>query len=233
MLALECGLADATEMIGLTLLVASIGLADSVNPSTLLPALWLASSPTGRGLVSFTLGVLTVYLIGGLVLMFGPGPALMHALHHVRGPVEHAVEVGAGIVALGFAVAIWRTHTREPERRWTHHITTRTSAFALGAGIMAIELPTAFIYFGAITAILAAHVAIPARVALLLIYNVLFVAPILVLIVIRHVAGSRTDQWIATAEQRLRQVGRVALTGAASAGGAALLLIGVGGLLAT
>ena len=34
---------------------------------------------------------------------------------------------------------------------------TRASAFALGAGIMAIELPTAFMYFGAISAILAAH----------------------------------------------------------------------------
>ena len=47
-------------MLTLALLVASIGLADSVNPSTIVPALWLASSPRARGLASYTLGVFVV-----------------------------------------------------------------------------------------------------------------------------------------------------------------------------
>ena len=226
-------------MIGLTLLVASIGLADSVNPSTLLPAAWLASSRSGRGLLSFTLGAFAVYLSGGIVLVFGPGPALIAALHQVRGPVEHAVEAAVGVAALGFAAAIWRSRQRvhkgqgdEPDGRWTRRAPTRKSAFALGAGIMAIELPTAFIYFGAITAILAAHAAPSAAIALLVMYNALFVAPILALVAIRRLAGDRAEQLIASAEARLQRFGRIALTGAASAGGTALLLIGVGGLLA-
>ena len=60
----------------LTLLVASIALADSLNPSTIVPAIWVASSPRAH-LVSFASGVFGTYLAGGLVLVFGPGPVLI------------------------------------------------------------------------------------------------------------------------------------------------------------
>ena len=59
-------------MLALTLIVASIALADCVNPSTLVPALWLASARSGRGLASFTVGVFVVYLAGGLILVLAP-----------------------------------------------------------------------------------------------------------------------------------------------------------------
>jgi hypothetical protein len=41
--------------------VATIALADSINPSTLIPAMWLASGPSRRRLGSYTLGVFAVY----------------------------------------------------------------------------------------------------------------------------------------------------------------------------
>jgi hypothetical protein len=63
----------SAPMVGLTVLVASIGLADSINPSTLVPGLWLAGKPSARGLGSFTAGVFATYLTGGLVLVLGPG----------------------------------------------------------------------------------------------------------------------------------------------------------------
>ena len=79
-------------MVALTLLVASVALADSLNPSTVIPGLWLASAPAAGGLASFTLGVFSVYTAGGLVLLFGPGRVLINALHHFHGPFEHVVE---------------------------------------------------------------------------------------------------------------------------------------------
>src|ERR1700716_2634605 len=90
-------------MLALALLVTSIALADAINPSTVVPALWLASTPRARGLTSYTVGVFVVYLAGGVVLLFGPGPALIAALHHVRGPIEHALQAAGGGVALAFA----------------------------------------------------------------------------------------------------------------------------------
>ena len=217
-------------MVGLVPLVASIALVDSLNPSTLIPALWLARAPSGGRLASYTLGVFVIYLAGGIVLVFGPGPALIATLRHVGGPVEHALLAVGGVLALAFATAAWRSRSK-PDKPRARRFHTRASAFALGAGIMAIELPTAFIYFGAISAILAAHPAAPVEIALLGAYNALFVAPLAAFIAIRRLAAGRTQRWITSAEARLRYIGQLALTGVASVAGAALLAVGLNGLL--
>jgi hypothetical protein len=219
-------------MVGLALLVASVALADSINPSTVIPALWLCRSRSSSGgLASYTLGVFAVYLAGGLVVALGPGPALIATLHHMQGPVEHAVQAAAGVLALGFAFVVWRSRRGGRDEPRTPRSYTRASAFALGAGIMTVELPTAFMYFGAISAILAARPGGLGEISLLVVYNALFVAPLLALIVLRWLAGGQADMWIASAEARLRRLGQIALAGVAGAGGAALLTLGVSGLL--
>jgi cytochrome c biogenesis protein CcdA len=219
-------------MLGLTLLVTSIALADSINPSTVIPALWLTSARSQSRLASFTLGVFVVYVTGGLILLLGPGPTLIALLHHLHGPLEHGVQAIGGLLALTLAIVLWRSrHTADDQPR-VPRVSTGASAFALGAAIMAIELPTAFMYFGAISAILGAHRATPIQISLLIAYNVLFVAPLLVLLTATRLAGPRTDRWIASISGRLRYLGRLTLTAVASAAGAALLTIGLTGLLA-
>lgn len=220
-------------MLGLTLLVASIGIADSINPSTVAPALWLASAPRARGVGFFALGVFAVYLTGGLVLVFGPGPSLIAALRHMQGPAEHALEATAGAALLGFALVLWRSrHGTRGEPR-TRRSPTRASAFALGAGITAIELPTAFMYFGAISAILAARLPAPAAISLLITYNALFVAPLIAFLALRRLAGRRGEQWLAAAEVKLRTVGQRVLALVAGVAGSFLLTIGLAGLLSS
>jgi hypothetical protein len=65
---------DGEVVLALAVLVATIGLADSLNPSTLGPALVIA---TGEGaiprLIAFPAGVFSVSLAGGLVLVLRPG----------------------------------------------------------------------------------------------------------------------------------------------------------------
>lgn len=224
-------------MFALTALVASIAVVDSINPSTLVPGLWLATTPAAGRLASYTLGVFTVYLIGGLVLVFGPGRVLINALHHVHGPVEHVLEAVGGLLVLAVAFAMWRSRTPgdgDPGARLSHThapaFDTRASAFALGAGIMAIELPTAFMYFGAISAILAARPAAPLEISLLAAYNALFVAPLVALLAVSRFATVRSDRWIRSAEERLRYAGQAALSGVAAVAGTALLAIGLSGL---
>ena len=217
-------------MLGLTLLVASIAVADSINPSTVVPALWLAAASSAGRLASFAFGVFAVYLAGGLVVLFGPGRLIMSTLHHTHGPFEHVVEAAAGVAALGFAVYLWRSRTSREIQLSPRVCQTRSSAFALGAGIMAIELPKAFMYFGAISAILAVHPAAPLEVSLLTMYNALFVAPIVALVVVRQLARGPADRWIRSAEARLSSFGQVALTGVSCVAGAALLTIGLSGL---
>ena len=96
---------------------------------------------------------------------------------------------------------------------------------------MAIELPTAFMYFGAVSAILAAKVDAASEVVLVLAYNTLFIAPLLAIVVLRRLAGARVDRWVLSAAAWLQRAGAVALSGVAGAVGAAFLVIGVGGLL--
>lgn len=218
-------------MPGLALLVASIGAADAINPSTVIPALWLAGTPTAGGLGSYTLGVFAVYLAGGLALVFGPGPVLIAALRHIGGPLEHVLLMAIGMLALVFALIAWRARDQsrgEPRARRSH---TRLSGFLLGAGIMAIELPTAFMYFGAISAILADHVAALTAISLLLAYNAIFVGPLVVLFAVRRLAATRAERWIAAGEARLRRLGQLALSGVAGAAGTALLTVGLVGLI--
>ncbi len=165
------------------------------------------------------------------MLVLGPGPTLIGWLHQLRGPMEHALQAVGGIVALLLAVFLWRSRKTagdQPRARPSH--TTR-SAFALGAGIMAIELPTAFMYFGAISAVIAAHRAASIDVLLLITYNLLFVAPLFALLAARRLAGDRADRWIASAGDRLRYLGQIALGSVAGIGGTALLAIGLTGLL--
>jgi cytochrome c biogenesis protein CcdA len=218
-------------MFALTLVVVAIAIADSINPSTVVPALWQAGAPRGRGVASFALGVFIVYLAGGVVLAFGPGPALIGALRHVGGTVEHVVEAAGGILALVLAVSLWRARDRVRAEMRLRRCRTRRSAFAFGAGITVVELPTAFMYFGAISAIVSAHPVAVVGLSLLIAYNALFVAPLVAILTIRVVAGARGDRWLAHGERWLRGAGQLALAAVAGAAGTALVAIAVTGLV--
>ncbi len=219
-------------MVSLTLLVVSVALADSINPSTIVPSLWLAAAQSAGVLAAFTLGAFAVYLAGGVVLVLGPGAALMSFLHHLHGPLEHGLQAAGGVVVLLIAVVLWQSRSSPVRERRPPRSQTRQSAFALGAGIMAVELPTAFMYFGAISAVLAARLSVTADLLLLVIYNALFVAPLVAIGLVRRLLGDRADRWIVATESRVRRTGQLALTGVAGAAGTALLSFGVVGLLA-
>ena len=79
--------------------VISVGLADSLNPSTVGPALFLATGRNRlRRVAEFTLGVWVVNLAGGLLLMIGPGRLLLDLVPHPRGTVRHIIEFVAGVI---------------------------------------------------------------------------------------------------------------------------------------
>jgi cytochrome c biogenesis protein CcdA len=194
----------------LLLLVVSVGLADSVNPSTLAPALVLVAQPRGgRSVALFTLGVFGVSLAGGLVLLLGPGQLILSALPHPDPHTRAVVEVAGGALLVVLGVATWLGR----ERLAAHLADSRDNdphragrgALALGAGIMAVELPTALPYFAAIAAILASKFSVVTEIFLVVLYNVAFVAPLLALILVRELAGERASARIERAGTWLRR----------------------------
>jgi len=112
-------------------LVISIGLADSINPSTIAPALYLASGERPRARVAeFTIAVFAVYLAGGALITLGPGQLIRSAVPDldVAHTVRHVAELVAGFVLIAAAVLVpllallavsigarsaWRRHRRE------------------------------------------------------------------------------------------------------------------------
>lgn len=222
-------------MFALAVVVGTIGLIDSLNPSTVGPAVVIA---TGKGavpqLIAFTVGVFVVLLVGGLLLVLGPGQALLSALPHPSAETKHIAELAGGIVLIGLAVAAWvgrrrlaRDLTRDRDGRFGVGV---LSGLGLGAGIMAVELPTALPLFAAVAAILGADVGTPAQVILICIYDIAFVLPLLVILAVRAWAGCepagalvRMRGWIG------RRAGAI-VSSLLTAAGSGLLGLGIAGI---
>jgi cytochrome c biogenesis protein CcdA len=137
------------------------------------------------------------------------------------------VEAVVGAGALVAAALLWRAARKPADEAKPPRSVTAASAFALGAGITALELPTAFPYFGAVSAILGADSGAPTRIALVLAYNVLFVLPLVLVFALRN----RIEPRIAAILLWLRRVAPLALAAVVGVGGALLLALGAAGLL--
>lgn len=155
-----------------------VGLADSLNPSTVGPALYFAiGEHAARRVLAFTAGVFVVNMVAGILLLVGPGQLILSALPHASNHTKALIELAAGIVLVIAAAVLFASR-----RRLVHAglpTVGQKGALASGATIMVIELPTAVPYFGAIAAALAADVSLPLQILLITIFNVLFVAPLL------------------------------------------------------
>jgi cytochrome c biogenesis protein CcdA len=178
-------------------LMISIGIVDSLNPSTIGPALYLAHADhPRRRVVEFTAAVFTVYLAGGTLIALGPGQLIRSALPHGHATPRHIAEIVAGAILMAAAVIIWRSRDRIV-RRGLPQARGRRSSILLGATITAVELPTAFPYFAAIAAIVGAGLDPGRSLGLLLIFNLCFILPLLGIVAILTVAGPRSERLLA------------------------------------
>ena len=154
----------------------SVGLADSLNPSTVGPALYLA---TGRRRVLrvllFTAGVLAVDLAAGIALTMGPGRLLLGLMPHPRSTVRHALELAAGVALIAVAAGLWLARRRLARRTLPAGGGRAGSGFLAGASIAAVELPTAAPYLAVIVAVAASSATRRRRSGSLALYCVAFV----------------------------------------------------------
>jgi cytochrome c biogenesis protein CcdA len=175
-------------------LMISIGVVDSLNPSTIGPALYLAHAEHPRRRVAeFTATVFTVYLGGGALIALGPGQLIRSALPHAHATPRHIAEIVAGGILIVAAVIVWRSRDRII-RRGLPQARGRRSSILLGATITVLELPTAFPYFAAIAAIVGAGLDPGRSFGLLLIFNVFFILPLLGILATLTVAGPRSER---------------------------------------
>ena len=166
-------------------IVVSIGLADSMNPSTIAPGLYLAVGERARSsLIQFTLAVFAVNLVGGAVIALGPGQVILHLVPHPHATARYILETVAGAVMLIAAPVLWFKRKSLRQRQLPSPSSDGKSAIMLGLTISAVELPTAFPYFAAIAAIIGSGLGTASQLIALALYNVAFVLPLILMIIV-------------------------------------------------
>src|SRR4051794_5508258 len=175
------------------LLIAGMGLIDSLNPATIAVGVVLGTTerPLWR-LAAYAGGIFGVYLLGGLVLTLGPSELIRTATSRPDSTVFNAALIIAGAVAIGFAA--WVFAHRRDETKIPDVAMKPGSALALGAGMTAVDLPTAFPYFAAIVAIVGEDLTAPVEIALLVLFNVMYIAPIVLIAVVAVALGERAER---------------------------------------
>jgi cytochrome c biogenesis protein CcdA len=219
-------------MLRLIGIVISIGLADSLNPTTIAPALYLASSEHARvKVLEFTAAVFTVYLGGGLIIALGPGQLLLSLIPHPGRHLSYVLEIVAGVAMLTAAAFLWgyRDRLKMREAQSESRFRRRSSA-VLGATITAVELPTAFPYFAAIAAIVGSGYDAVRQTILLVLFNICFIAPLLGILAVLTFAGPNATRLLAVGRDRLEAHWPTVLAVLALVAGLFVTLLGVTGL---
>jgi cytochrome c biogenesis protein CcdA len=218
-------------MIRVTILVITIGLADSLNPTTIGPALYLAGGQRARRQVAhFTLAVFVVYLIGGLAIALGPGQLLLSLVPHPGKRVSFILEVVAGVALLTAAAFLWGYRHQLMRRKVPTPNPEGRSSAMLGATITAVELPTAFPYFAAIAAIVGSGLGLPRQVVLLVLFNICFVLPLVAISATLAFAGERAKGLLISGRNKLEAHWPTALAVIFLVAGAFVVLLGATGL---
>ena len=212
-------------------IVISIGLADSMNPSTIAPGLYLALGERARSsLIQFTLAVFAVNFVGGAVIALGPGQVILHLVPHPHATARYILETIAGVVMLIAAAVLWLKRKSLRQRELPSPSAEGKSAILLGLTISAIELPTAFPYFAAIAAIIGSGLGTVRQLIALALYNVSFVLPLILMIVLLGVAGEKAKTMIEAARDWLQRWWPTVAAVLALVAGVFVTLLGVTGL---
>ncbi len=218
-------------MLRLIGLVVSIGIADSLNPTTIAPALYLAAGDGARRqLAQFTAAVFAVYLLGGLAIALGPGELLLTLIPRPGRHLSYLLETVAGGAMLAAAAFLWGYRARLAEREAPEARMRGRSSALLGATITVVELPTAFPYFAAIAAVVGADLSVMRVVFLIVVFNVCFIAPLLGILATLTFAGPDAERLLTRGREWLESRWPTVLAILALLAGLIVTLIGVTGL---
>lgn len=218
-------------MIRLIGLVVSIGFADSLNPTTIAPALYLAAGDHARRQVAeFTAAVFGVYLFGGLAIALGPGELLLALVPRPGRHLGYILETIAGVAMLAAAALLWGYRKRLARSEAPEINPRGRSSAILGATITALELPTAFPYFAVIAALVGADLNVIRIVVLLIIFNICFVLPLLAILAVLSFAGRDANLVLTRGREWLEARWPAVLAVLALVAGLIVTLLGVTGL---
>jgi cytochrome c biogenesis protein CcdA len=222
-------------MVRLLGLVISVGLADSLNPGTVGPALFLASERGGvRKVLAFTASTFVIFLLGGLLLTAGPGRAILALVPHPSATFRYVLETAVGAALLVAAPFLWRKRRSAKAKAAGEHDERRSlagrSPVLLGASLAVVELPTAFPYLAVVAAITGSGLDLPSELFLVAIYNLCFVLPLLVIALAVALGGEAAISRLRHVREWLRAHWPAVATVVAALAGTFVIVLGITGL---
>jgi cytochrome c biogenesis protein CcdA len=222
-------------MLKLAVAVVAIALADCINPSLIGGELFVATGEhPRRQTLAFTAAALLVTFAFGLALALGLGDLILSLVPKPGRTIKYSLIAFAGIVLMVGAAVVWiRRKTLVSTQATAGQNEPHRAAALMGAGIAGLELLTAFPYFAAIAMIVGSGVSDVGKLALLILYCVIYALPLIAIAVVIAIMGER-------AERPLRRVGDwlsahwpVIVAPLTAAFGIGVLAVGVVGLSST
>ncbi|MCZ8063592.1 GAP family protein [Silanimonas sp.] len=172
--------------------VVALALVDALNPFTIAAQAYLLGTPKPMPRsIAFLVTTLATYLVAGVLLVAGASAFLIDLRPLLPDVLVAAAALGSGLACLGGAAWLWRS-----ARRGTPLASPKslgigaTVAFAVLA--TATDVPTALPYFAAAGMIAGEGGSAPAQVAWLLLYCLIYVAPMVALVALRAFCAART-----------------------------------------
>lgn len=196
-----CTVVQVTLELGLALV--GLAVVDSINPSALVvAAVILTKSRPGRrtsGLLSYVAGVFVSYLALGLLVLAGIDGVLGLFRDLAASRTALVAQAVAGGLLLSYAVLAPATVDARKRRRrdeLLHRALRPALLFPYGAYVTTVELVTALPYFAALALLGDAALPVPATIAVLVGYCLVFVGPPLGLLLLYRWRRRRVDAWV-------------------------------------
>jgi cytochrome c biogenesis protein CcdA len=214
----------------LALAVVGIALLDSLNPTLIVADVYLALGPHPlRRTLGFTIAAFVVTLAGGLAIALGLGDLILSVLPKLSHTVKWDVLIAVGLLLVCGGGVIWwrRDALAHREQASPQEPSQGGSAVLLGAGIASVELVTAFPYFAAIAMVLGASVSFSGKVSLIVLYNLIYVLPLIAIVIVCAVMGEKGGRLLTPISNWIGMRWPLVVAPLAAAAGAGLAAYGI------
>jgi cytochrome c biogenesis protein CcdA len=187
--------------------IITLALIDSLNPSTIAAQIFLLAlkKPISR-VVSFILGTFVMYTAFGFIIVFILGEPIK-GFFYERGSTDYLIllAIGIALIAVGTILG-WKRYIGKEGRSKSEGYVKKAMApmmamlktlnpvhtFFFGMASTAFDLPTSAFYFVALASLLEAGVGPFETTSLLILYNLLYILPLIVILLIYMIARDRS-----------------------------------------
>jgi cytochrome c biogenesis protein CcdA len=201
----------------------ALAVVDSINPSAIVVTLYLLSRKrVATQVTTYIAAIFLTYLTLGAVVMSGIDALLPSVGATLDSRLGFIVQGAIGLAMLLYAIRAPAAARSAP--RVEPRATTYTALALLGVSVTAMEMPTAVPYFGALALLASADRPVASWLPLLVLYNVIFVLPPMLLLAAYMALGRRLDAKYADLRERLQAGARETMLWILGLVGGALLV---------